>query len=85
MITIEFISDKSSDIKIAAPKLEKEKFCSPTITDVNFNIIPFITKLNKPNVMSVIGSDKICNMGFTNTFNADKTTLATMAIIKLLT
>lgn len=82
---MELINERSSEINTAAPKLEKAKFCSPTITDVNFNIIPFITKLNKPNVMSVIGNDKICNMGFTNTFNADKTTLATMAIIKLLT
>jgi len=82
---IELIKDSNNAIKTAAPKLENAKFCFPTITEVIFSIIPFMTKLNRPKVMSVIGNDKICSTGFTKTFNADKTKLATIAITKLLT
>lgn len=69
----------------AEPKLEKAKFCSPTRIDVNFNIIPLIIKLNNPNVNSVIGSDKMWSTGLTIKLRKDNTTLATIAITKLLT
>lgn len=69
----------------AEPKLEKAKFCSPTRIDVNFKIIPLIIKLNNPKVSNVIGSDKMWSTGLTIKLRKDNTTLATIAITKLLT
>lgn len=82
---IELMNDSNSAINTAAPKLEKAKFCSPTITDVNFSIIPLMIKLNNPNVINVMGRDNTCKIGLTKIFKADKTKLATIAITKLFT
>lgn len=37
-------------------------------------------KLNKPNVRSVIGKDRMCRMGLTNTFKIPNTIAAQNAI-----
>ena len=72
-------------IKTAEPKLEKAKFVSPTSFGVICNIAALITKLNSPKVINVIGKEKKCNIGLTIIFKIDNTTLATIAITKLLT
>ena len=75
--------DMITAIKIAEPKLEKAKFCSPTTTDVAFNIIALITKLNNPKVIIVIGKDSMCKIGLITIFNTDNTILAKIAISRL--
>ena len=84
-LTIILTKDMITAIRTAAPKLEKPKFISPTNEEVIFKIAAFTMKLNKPNVSSVNGSDKIVNTGFTNIFNIDSTNAAMIAIQILLT
>ncbi len=79
------MKDIITAIKTAEPKLEKAKFASPTRLDVIFRITALITKLNNPKVIRVIGKENKCKMGLTIIFKTDKTTLATIAITKLLT
>jgi len=72
-------------ISTAAQKLEKPKFISPTKNEVICKIAAMTTKLNRPNVNKVNGSDKIVKTGFTNIFRIERTKAAIIAGIMPLT
>ena len=48
-------------------------------------MMAFTTKLKNPNVISVNGNEIIIKIGLISTFNTERTRLATIAVVKLLT
>ncbi len=73
-----FKIDNDKATKSEAPKDANAK-PEPTKKAVKFNMIAFITILNSPNVMSVIGKESKNKIGFTTKFRIPKTILAPIA------
>lgn len=78
--TITFASDIKIETNTAIPKLENPKLAFPTTYDVIWSMNPLITMLNKPNVISVIGSDNSTKKGLIAAFKIANTKLASNAI-----
>ena len=71
-------SDIKTAINMDMPNDENRKL-APTKSEVNCNIKPLITILNKPRVITVIGNDNIIKIGFTAAFRSANTRLAKSA------
>jgi hypothetical protein len=72
-------------MRIVIPNDENRKLSVPTNVDVNCNIMALRITLNNPKVKTVIGKDKINNIGRTNAFKIASTKLATNAVPTLAT
>lgn len=64
----------------AAPNEAKLKLVAPMKKEVILRMAALMTKVNKPSVNKVSGSDKIVRIGLINIFNIDKIKLAIKAV-----
>ena len=83
--TITLAIDIRTETRIAMPKLEKPKLFLPTTNEVIWSINPLMTILNSPNVINVIGNERMINTGLMAAFRNANTKLANNAIHTLAT